>query len=338
MILFSNNKRFSELKFINEPDFEKQIFSRSKNFFGKNTILIDTKKKIESEYLGGSIPDGFLFDMSDTENPEFYLIEVELEKHDFFKHIFPQITKFFSFFKNTEKQKELVEKLFSTINTENALKKQFKKYLGEKEIFKFLTDTIGNSQNILIIIDGTKSEFTEIIDTYADTWGKMVKILEIRKFGTKGDEIFTMSPEFEAIQYSTPTDAESETISITEDFHLEGLDENLKNLYQEIKSRIEQSIPDAVFNPQKYYISIRAPKNIAYIIFRKKRIELILMIPLNEIKKRIHKNDIKELSQGTQDFYHKPCGSVEIRNLKALDEVINIVEYTYEWNSVSNDK
>jgi predicted transport protein len=337
MIVFSNNKVFLETEFSIEAEYEKEIFSQSALFFGKNSILIDTKKKIRSEHLGDSIPDGFLFDLSDKKNPEFYLVEVELKKHDFYKHIFPQITKFFAFFRNTDKQKELVEKLFSAINTEETLKKQFKRYLGEKEIFKFLTDTINSSQNILIIIDGAKKEFPEIIDTYADTWGKMVKILEIVRFANESDIIFTMSPEFEAIQYSTPTEAETETVTITEDFHLEGLDENLKNLYFEIKGRVSQKIPDAVFNPQKYYISIKSPRNMAYIKFRKRRIEIILMIPLEEIKERIQKNQIKELSQGVQNFYNGPCGSVEIRTAESIDEIIEAIEYTYEYNKPSEN-
>ena len=49
MILFSNGKCFSEINFSLESEYEKEIFSQSKGFFGKNSILIDTKTKIKSE-------------------------------------------------------------------------------------------------------------------------------------------------------------------------------------------------------------------------------------------------------------------------------------------------
>jgi len=101
MVLFYNGKRFVEYEFEKEADFEKEISENFKLFFGQDSIFIDAKKKIETKSLGNSIPDGFLFDLSDKDNPEFYLVEVELAKHDFFNHIFPQITKFFGFFKNT---------------------------------------------------------------------------------------------------------------------------------------------------------------------------------------------------------------------------------------------
>jgi hypothetical protein len=78
-------------------EFEELIRLQSKLLFGGNTIFVSTKRKLAGLTLGATIPDGFLFDMSDVENPDFYLVEVELQKHDFHRHIFPQITKFFAF-------------------------------------------------------------------------------------------------------------------------------------------------------------------------------------------------------------------------------------------------
>lgn len=313
--------------YTKESDFEEEVFNRSKDFFGKNAVLINAKKKIGSEHLGNVIPDGFLFDFSDPQNPEFYLLEIELQRHGFYEHIFPQITKFFAFYKNSEKQKELVEKLFSIINTESDLKRQFKKYLGEKEIFKFLSDTINNSQNILIVIDGLKVEFTEIIDTYADTWGKIVKIIEIKKFCTSNESIFSISPEFDAIQYSTPTKAEDAAISITEEFHLEDVDGNLRNIYQVLKKGVLAIMPEAIFNPQKYYISIKAPKNISFIKFRSRRLGVIVMIPEHELILRIKHHKIKKLSQSVQNFYNGPCASIEIYSDDNISEVIEAISF-----------
>ncbi len=153
MKLFLNNKVYTEIQFDREADFEREVVAKSKLFFGQNSIYIDAKKKIETKSLGNSIPDGFLFDLADKDNPEFYLVEVELLSHDFFKHIFPQVTKFFGFYKNPKSQSDLVEKIFSIITKDIELKLEFKKHLGEKEIYKFIKDTIERSQNILLVID-----------------------------------------------------------------------------------------------------------------------------------------------------------------------------------------
>jgi hypothetical protein len=103
--LYLNNKRFTEKEFSKEKDLEDLMFLNSKNLFGQHSIIIEAKKKIDHKTLGGTIPDAFLFDLNDPENAEFYLIEVELAKHSFYNHIFPQITKFFAFYKNPVSQK-----------------------------------------------------------------------------------------------------------------------------------------------------------------------------------------------------------------------------------------
>ena len=126
MKLFTNNKTYNQFQFDKEADFEREVVLNSKQFFGTNSIYIDAKRKIETKSLGNSIPDGFLFDLSDKDNPEFYIVEVELAKHDFYNHIFPQITKFFGFYKNPKSQNELVEKIFSFITNDNDIKKSSK--------------------------------------------------------------------------------------------------------------------------------------------------------------------------------------------------------------------
>src|SRR5215207_5700184 len=154
MTIIGNGKRFSEVKHLTEKDFEEDILVTSQILFGKDTIFINAKKKIESKSLGGTIPDGFFFDFSDITDPQFYIVEVEVTKHSFFNHIFPQITKFFAFFKNTKLRKELVDKLYKVIQEDTALRANFKKYLDRTEIYKYLSDVVETNQNILLIADG----------------------------------------------------------------------------------------------------------------------------------------------------------------------------------------
>ena len=77
--LYYNQKRFSEKEFSKEKDLEDLMFKNAKSLFGQACILIEAKKKIDNKALGGTIPDAFLFDLKDPENPEFYLVEVEVE-------------------------------------------------------------------------------------------------------------------------------------------------------------------------------------------------------------------------------------------------------------------
>ena len=65
MVLYYQNKKLTEQQFKNESEFENIISENSKLFFGDLSIFIATKKKIDSKFLGGLIPDGFLIDLSE---------------------------------------------------------------------------------------------------------------------------------------------------------------------------------------------------------------------------------------------------------------------------------
>ncbi len=328
MIILKEKKKYTEYKFMLESDFEAEIVSAKELIFGKNTIYIDTKKKIGSHSLGNTVPDGFLFDMSDAENHEFYLVEVELEKHDFFNHIFPQITKFFAFYKNKEKQKELVEKLFSIINSDKNLKKQFKKQLGDQEIYKYLSDLVDASQNILLIIDGEKPELPEITDTYSDTWGKMVRLMVIKKLINKSESMLHIHPEFENIEISldeTPVQAERKANIYTEEHNLEGVESNVKQIYKYLKSKVGKINSSYILNPQKYYISIKGERNVAFLKFRKKKIRMVAMMPEDDIRAMIKNHPVKSLSEPVQKFYNGPCAAIDIDSLEGFDEIVALL-------------
>ena len=331
MIIFSNNKKYSEFSFKLEKDFENEISNNSKLFFGPKTIYIDFKRKIDSQTFGGAIPDGFLFDFSDPSTPEFYLIEVELTSHDFFKHIFPQITKFFAFFNNEKSRRDLISKLYSIISQNNEIEQEFRKYLNNKEIFKFLNDIIEDSQNILLILDGEKIELPEIIETYTDTWGKIVKIQIIKKFINSDSSLYIVSPEFENIDFidTFAESTESENVQsnkITEEYHLETIEPEILKIYNEIKNRIQGHNNKIYLNPQKYYISIRLNHNLAFFKIRKKKLRLIVMLPENTIKGKINSYNIKSLTESVQKFYNGPCAAIDIDKINNIDEIIDLLK------------
>jgi predicted transport protein len=324
MKLFTNNKTYSQFQFDKEVDFEREVVLSSKQFFGANSIYIDAKRKIETKSLGNSIPDGFLFDLSDKESPEFYIVEVELAKHDFYNHIFPQITKFFGFYKNPKSQNDLIEKIFSFITNDSDIKKEFKKHLGEKEIYKFIKDTIERSQNILLVIDGDKKELPEIMETYSDTWGKMVKLILIKKFFNNGDTIYTMHPDFENIEFAdieNEISADMEDVEYSEDYHFDGVSETVRQIYGDLKADLIKANSSLIFNPQKYYISIRKDRNIAFFIIGRKKIRLVVMQSDEETRKEISQHPVKTLTAGVQKFWNGPSCAIMIDAMEYLNEV-----------------
>ena len=59
MTIIGNGKRYNQVRYSIEKDFEEDVVASSKMLFGKNTVYINAKKKIDSKSLGGTVPDGF---------------------------------------------------------------------------------------------------------------------------------------------------------------------------------------------------------------------------------------------------------------------------------------
>lgn len=327
MSLYFNGKKFVEFKYRLEAEFEEKVFENHKLLFGSNTILLDIKKKLNSGDLGKTIPDGFLFDFTDPDDPRFYIVEVELQSHDFYRHIFPQITKFFSFIRSaTADQAKLIDSLYRIIDSSEDYKESFRKFLKGKELFKFLKDLIEDSSEVLLIIDGKKSEIDEIKVTYAETWGKYVKQIICKSFKSDDGVIMFTDPDFEVVEAGAEEidDEEDEVKSktgYTIDYHLADSSDLVKGIF----SRIQTEFPNIIFNPQRYYVGLNKPA-FGVLVPRKKLIRLVVFLPLTEVKKIVKNYNIKEPSLGEQKFWNAKCTHVRIDHDQNLDEIIAVLK------------
>ena len=328
MPIFNKKREIPEISFKVEADFEKEIFENSKLLFGKKTVLIEAKKKISGKALGGAIPDGFLFDFSDKKDPKFYIIEVELLVHDFYRHIFPQITKFFGFFKNSEGRAKLARQLNEIISSDGKLRNEFRRISGEKEIFKLITDLLENSQNILVLIDGEKPEFAEIEVVYSDTWGKMVKCLIVRKYAINSDVIFHLEPEFKTLDITGGERVLGITKEYDEEHHTKDANQDLVDIYAVLKNKLLEINPEITFNSTKEYIAIKIQKNLSFIQFRKKCLRLVVLRPEKEIQECVESTqyEIQFLPESVQKFWNGECAAILIQDTSGMDKIVNLLK------------
>lgn len=329
--IFHGDNKFAEFTYNTEHAFEDTLRSNTKLLFGESTIYIDIKTRISTGVLGGSVPDGLLFDLRDIDSPEFYLVEVELASHSFYEHIFPQITKFFAFFKSERSQNELIEKIFSITQSDRSLENAFKKFLGTKEVFKFIKDTVENSQNILLVIDELKPELPQIMSTYTDTWGKMVKVLILKEYHHGDDKILSLTPDFESVGLVElpgvrPKEEVEGKLIYSEEYHLDGVDSTVKDIYQSVKSSMLAFKPTLRFNPQKYYISIVDKKNFAYIKLRKTKVRITVLLGEDIVRSIVKHYKVVSEPEGVRRFYGGDCCTIIMEDNSNLNEVIEVLK------------
>jgi len=112
----------------------------------------------------------------------------------------------------------------------------------------------------------------------------------------------------------------------TEEYHLEGVDPQVKEIYQTIKTSLLDFKPSLRFNPQKYYISIIDKKNFAYIYIRRKKMNLTMILPESVIRNSIKHHRVESESEGVQKFYGGECATIIIEDKSNLDEVIEVLK------------
>jgi predicted transport protein len=335
LAVYSDNRRFQETSFEGDEEKLEQLVKQSpKLLFGPKSIYIDLKNKVQSKELGGAIPDGFLFDLNDKDDPQFYLVEVELQEHDFWKHIFPQITKYFAFYNNSKSRTKLVEKLFEFIHENSHIRDEFRQFLAGTELYKSIKDVLDNSQNILLIADETLPQVREIQETYTDTWGKFVVSAVLKEFSDGGKRILILNPSFDELKdvenALPPSDTGEESRVYNESYHLRDVSPEIIQAYYDIKEHMSGLNEGIVLNPQHYYISIRKNRNFAYIKVRKNQIRIVVSLPIEEGKAIVKNQRVRELTKPVQTWYGTPCFELLVENTHDLADVFAILERAYK--------
>jgi hypothetical protein len=143
-----------------EEELEKMVNEHAREVFGENSEFFDIKKKIKSESGVISIPDGYLIHFG-TE-PSWFIVEIELSKHDLHDHIVKQISKFASGIKNLETRRKIVDLIYEDIKNDVLRYERIKSRVKSQEIYNFLTKLLMRDPYLLIIIDKKTKELEEI--------------------------------------------------------------------------------------------------------------------------------------------------------------------------------
>lgn len=191
--LLINKKPYEESPFENEAELERAVVENKKFIFGLDTILLDYKRKVGSQGSRNTgIPDGFLIDFNDTKNPKLFFIENELESHDLYEHIGPQIMRFYASFETSKR--ELYKKLNSIIKVDKKIKREFETQINRTDyenIESLLNHILYENQlGIIVVID----EQTEDLNSLLQRLQEKPEIIEIKKFQVNNQIVYQYNP------------------------------------------------------------------------------------------------------------------------------------------------
>lgn len=144
--------RYIPHEFKDEAELESKVFANFRHIFGEGTLLL-RKSKINTVLGEGTIPDGFVLDIT---NKKWFVVEVELSTHPFYDHIFSQVGKFTGSLKNPNTRIELVKRFDEEVESNKEMQLVFWKSGVEVERYKFISRVLDSEPTIVIIIDKKK--------------------------------------------------------------------------------------------------------------------------------------------------------------------------------------
>lgn len=308
--------------FASEKDLRELLMQNAKTFFGGRIMILDGKK-VMPELRGDYPPPAFLIDFTNLEKPKLYLVEVMVSKEDF-RNLFFRITGLFSFLREKSNRVKLADAVTGFIYHDKMMKKEFKGIIEINKILGLIYDSITKSPSILLVTDSERQELAGFRETYKDTWGEMLKPVLIRKYLSNGETIITLHPGFDDIRNGKKKRADN--IPRTENSHLENVSESVKVIYEKIKAELLKKDKTLQFNPQKYYISAKKNRNLAFFHLRKKNLYLVVMCPQKEVRKAVKHHIIKSLPASVQKFWNGASTGLVIESTKHLNEIIFLLK------------
>jgi len=313
-------KKFSEKNFKSEKELNDLIFENRKILFGEKTIIVDIENILGLR--DDHIVPAFMIDFMNPDKPMFYFIEVILSQKNL-GELFYRVTRMFSVLRNAETRNKVAESVERIIGKNSKMKKE----LGANPaILERLKASILKSPRILLALDTEREEMKGFMETYTETWGKMIKPIIFRRFATKDETIVTAVPTFDMIRGEGKKKTDNGVPPTEEEHFDEKVSVEVKAVYEKIKSELLKKNPELEFRPQRYYISMRKNKNLAFFHIGRKKISLVVMNPEKDTRKQIKRHEIKSLTQKVQKFWNGPSCTIVLGNSKNLNEVISLLK------------
>lgn len=209
-MLWNKENKYTELPYERESELEEAVNEVKEALFGSNRIYLDDKKKIGKKGGTNNLPDGYLIDLTNNQEPKIFVVENDLASHQHLRHIAVQILEFsLSFETSKVKVKNIIKEMLQKRKSEWTKCENFAKKNGYENV-DFLLESIihkKDSFNALLIID----ELSEELETVLISRFKFpVEVTTLKRFKNQKEEILY---DFEPFLNEVTEDTEKVDIS-----------------------------------------------------------------------------------------------------------------------------
>lgn len=209
-MLWNKTEKYVGIPFESESELEDAVNQVKDALFGPTRIYLDDKKKIGKQGNTNNLPDGYLLDITNNQDPKIFVVENDLASHQHLRHIAVQILEFSLSFESSKVKikniiKEMLQKRIDCWKKCEA----FAKKNGYENVDYLLESIIHkkDSFNALLIIDDLGEELETVL---MSRFKFPVEITTLKRYKNGNDTILY---EFEPFLYEVAEDTVKVDIS-----------------------------------------------------------------------------------------------------------------------------
>lgn len=206
-MLILSDRKFIDATFDSEQELEQVVVANSEYLFGPSSLYFP-KALIRTKDGFGTIPDGFVIDLATR---RWFVVEVELAKHNVWSHIAPQVAKQIIAAMNPASRQLLIDLIVDKVREDTATMEKFTdEEIEIIDIRRVLGEILETNPTVGMPIDSISSDLRE----WASTLRVSVKLWIVRKhveFGHPERVLYEIPEEFRPA-----LDTEQETLDASQ--------------------------------------------------------------------------------------------------------------------------
>jgi len=182
---------YSLHRYENEKELEKLVFKNSAQVFGTKSVYFGIKQKVESK-AKIRIADGLLLDLNNPSSPKFWIVEVELSRHDVYKDVEPQIRGFFRALNMENTLSVIRSTLYEELRKDRAKLKLVRDTSGEEDSHYFIEKVLHTKPGVIVVIDDETPQLAEIVEELSTT--NEVRVIEFKTYSKGEKSLHSFTP------------------------------------------------------------------------------------------------------------------------------------------------
>lgn len=209
-MLWNKQEKYIAIPFGKESELEEAVLEVKETLFGPMRIYLDDKKKIGQKGATNNLPDGYLIDLTNKQDPKIFVVENDLASHQHLKHIAVQILEFsLSFESSKVKVKNIIKEMLQRKPDDWKSCEIFAKKNGYENVDYLLESIIHkkDSFNALLIIDELGADLETVL---ISRFKFPVEVITIKRYKADNGKLLY---EFEPFLNEVTEDTEKIDIS-----------------------------------------------------------------------------------------------------------------------------